>query len=484
MNCIKISLSILFLSLCILLQAQAPYQPLEDDNDLLDKTLNTMNQRFQKDLASIKGPYKKELKSEYTKRFEGLSNKLKNGHFINNPELNDYFNSILNKIIAVNPSLQNRNLRLLISRYAWPNASCHGEGSIVLNLGLISRLENESQLAFVICHELSHDYFNHVNNAIHTHVKKLYGKETQKKLKKISKSEYRTNEKASKLLQSLVFDMRSHGRMHEVEADSMALVFMKPTQYDTREAVKCLAILDKVDVPKRANIIDFKKYFETDNFKIKDRWLQIDEGNNFVYNSTDESSEVQDSLKTHPDCQTRIKIAQKFAHNESSDSVSQTYNYFIRLADYEIIEGEYLFGNYGQALFKSFLMLEENPDDSYLHSTIMICLFELHQHQQSHKLANVLQLPDKRFEENYNNFLNFIHKLRLRDLAKLGHFYGIKNGESFSQNEDFRATHLCCTSLVQTAKEWNQSKRKFFADFPNSNYSKMIRSLNKIADDK
>ena len=469
--------AVLLLTINGICKAQSPYQPVQDDDAYQQKIINDMKQRFDADLPKLEGKLKRELATAYRKRSKGLYLKVKNGHFITNADLNQYFTEILNHILEKNPFLKDRGLRLLISRYNWPNASCHGEGTIVMNLGLISKLENESQLAFVLCHELAHDYQNHVNTSIHNYVEKVHGKATQKKLKRIAKSEYNTYKHATDLLQSITFNMRSHSRLHEEEADSLALVFMTPTRYDTKEAIKCLAILDEVDVSRRPDKIDFKKHFDSDHFQVKDRWLIPEEETGLIYDIDKKNEPLQDSLKTHPDCQKRIMAAQRFVHQPTKAIDPTNYSNYIRIADYEIIEGEYLLDQYGQALFHAFLLLEEAPEDAYLHTMVMDCLYELYHYQKVHELGKVLQIPDHRFDENYFYFLSFIHKLRLRDLAKTGYFYGIKNETSFSTNEEFRRSHLFSASLVLKPDELKKRKTAFLEDFPKSLNKKEVRAL-------
>ncbi|MEM9918599.1 MAG: M48 family metalloprotease [Bacteroidota bacterium] len=473
-NRYNILLGLLLLGLSA--KAQSAYQPLSDNQTVQRSILRQMHQRFQKDLSSLQGAYKEKLEKEYTRRYEDLSTKMTEGHFLTDEVLHKYFGSILQQIISVNPCLQDRDIRLLVSRYNWPNASCRGEGTLVLNLGLISRLENESQIAFVICHELAHDYMNHVNTAIHSYVDKLYGKETQKELKKIAKSEYNTYDRASELLQSLTFNMRRHGRLHEEEADSLALEFMRPSVYDTREAIKCLNILNTVDQPKRPELVDLRKHFDSELFQLKERWLRIEEEESIITHFEETTAAVRDSLKTHPDCEKRIEAIQSFEHREASSSDSK-FEQYIRLADYEIIEAEYQFGQFGKALFHSFQLLEEQPTDAYLHSMVLNCLYELHQYQKGHELGKVLSLPNESYPENYNQFLHFIHNLRLRDLAKLGYYYGQKNFKAFTANEEFRVAYLYCASLVEPLADWQKSKRQYYEDFPNSLYRKEIRKL-------
>lgn len=457
--------------------AQVGYQPIEHDDSYMDQIIQDMEDRYNKDIAGIDGKLKRERKNEYYKRYQLMVDKTQEGHFITDPSVNKYFTGILNNIITANPVLKDRNLRLLISRYDWPNASCHGEGSIVLNLGLINRLENESQVAFIICHELSHDYMNHVNKAIDEYVESVYSKAAQKELKRLRRATYNKYDQAQKMIKNISFDLRRHGREYEVEADSLALVFMKPTKYDTRAAIQALGLLDSIDVSKRSFLIDYKRHFDSEAFQVKNRWFVDESESAFNVSLSKEDQAIADSLKTHPDCQERINILQDFQHNKSDLSASSEFKQYIRLADYEIVASAFQFNHFGKALFYSFLLLEENPDDIYLHTMVVDCLYELYMHQKNHELGKVLDLPDSRYEENYNQFLNFLHNLRLRDLGKLGHFYALKNGTRFQDDEDFRVAELFAASVIESPDEWRIRKQAYFKDFVKGRYKSVVRSF-------
>lgn len=48
---------------------------------------------------------------------------------------------------------------------------------ILLNMGLFYRLANESQAAFVICHQLAHLYLAHSERSINNYVQKIHSPE-------------------------------------------------------------------------------------------------------------------------------------------------------------------------------------------------------------------------------------------------------------------------------------------------------------------
>ncbi len=469
----------IFLVTSPILRSQITYQPLEDDPITKDFISSQMQARMEKDLQKVRGEFDNEIKEAYENRTEKLLTKLNNGHFITNPTFKAYFDDMLAHIVARNPLLKNQKLRLLVSRYYWPNASCQGEGTIVINLGLISRLENESQLCFVLCHELAHQYQNHVNRSIRDYVKKVHGKATSKKLKKIAKGN-NTYEEALELQKSLILDMRLHSREHELEADSLALVFMKPTKYDTNEAIKCLEILNEIDTPKRAGLIDFKKYFETEEFKIRDRWLVPAPPTGLIYNSEFKTEAARDSLKTHPDCEVRVKAVSRFAHAPVNMKLDTQFQTLIRVADLEIVEGQYRFEHYGRALFNALLMLEESPNNAYLNTIVLDCLYQLYTYQENHELGKVLSIPKQTMDDNYYQFLSFFHNIRLRDLGKLGYYFSLKNGAAFSKDDAFRASQVWAASLVLKPEAFDPFKQQYYTDFPEGNYLEELKDLNSI----
>ncbi|MBA2614079.1 MAG: M48 family metalloprotease [Bacteroidetes bacterium] len=70
-----------------------------------------------------------------------------------------YINSIFKKTIP--SEYLSDNLKIYIIRDASVNAYCREDGSIFVNIGLLSILDNEAELAAVLSHEFGHYYSNH-----------------------------------------------------------------------------------------------------------------------------------------------------------------------------------------------------------------------------------------------------------------------------------------------------------------------------------
>src|SRR5690349_3954868 len=92
------------------------------------------------------------LKSMYDKRFEGIVQRFNDDNFIIDSELTEYLAHILDMIYDANPQLP-RETSIYAVRSASANAISFGDGTLGFTLGLLARMENEAEIAFVICHE-------------------------------------------------------------------------------------------------------------------------------------------------------------------------------------------------------------------------------------------------------------------------------------------------------------------------------------------
>ena len=101
----------------------------------------------------------------YEWRYNYVESLLDNKAARYNDSLQSYLDEVFRQITQANPELRRLDLRYLVSNSPVPNAFSLGDGTFVINLGLVRKLENEAQLAFIICHEIAHFYLDHGNIA-------------------------------------------------------------------------------------------------------------------------------------------------------------------------------------------------------------------------------------------------------------------------------------------------------------------------------
>ena len=156
-------------------------------------------------------------------------------------ESNKYINEIAEKISPVVNS--HIDIKFFIIKDSSVNAFALPNGNIYINLGLISRLDNEHELAFVIAHELAHvierhglkKYVDRKNTIVGSHVADLLFMGT------------------GLVYYATMAELSSFSKKMEYEADSMALNYVSQSDYSSPLSIKAINKL-KNELNKREEI--------------------------------------------------------------------------------------------------------------------------------------------------------------------------------------------------------------------------------------
>jgi Zn-dependent protease with chaperone function len=397
------------------------------------------------------------------------------GYFIVDNEMTSYLQDLQSTIYKSNPQLPNET-NIFALRKDSPNAISFGDGTIALTLGLLSRLENEDQILFVLCHELAHYHSKHSNNKIEEIARIQNDKNYKKQVKEINRSEYGQFTKYSKLINSLQLSLSMHGREKEFEADSLALQYFLNVSMNSQAPIRTLEILDSADMSLFKQNLNFKAHFNFTKYPFKDQWLNYKPS--YSWHVADNALHA-DSLRTHPSCSKRIEaLRRQLTHpikQIDSRKTEMKPNVFREASIIEMIESEFYFEHYGMALYTSLSVLEKYEDTTYLHSMIGKCLYQLYIHQKNHELGNVLSLPDSRFPESYDRFLTFVHSLRLQELASLTYYYMADRKQNYLDNEDFIYSYWLATQTGVGPENPELIKASYLSRFPNGKYVNNFR---------
>ncbi len=436
---------------CSLAFHPAPAQPASPDTGVKDEAtlrnalLKETRLRFEKDSATLTGDLKKETLRFYRERYQTIKAQYDDSAMITHQPLSQYLNQLLGTVIRQNPALAPVAVRLLFHRAWWPNAASYGEGTIVFNIGLFSQLSNEAEVVFVLCHELAHLYLDHGNRSIHQYVQTVYGNEFQEKLKELKKQEYEKNRDADKLIRQLSFSSLRHSRDHETEADSLALEFMQRTPFDTRSALSCLAALDTIDRCPVAFDQLLPKVFDCPEYPFRPRWLRKEAAFFGVNAEAGKAAAETDSLKTHPDCQERIR---KLAARVQQSNASSRILFLHPAAEFAAWQQQFREeairyclrrNRVTRALFLSLQLLHREGPTAFNTACIGECLNRLYQNQQAHTLGKIADLPSPAFDSQYNRLLEFLEKLSLAETAQLSYHFLRRQEQAFSRDTAFSA---------------------------------------------
>jgi len=427
--------------------------PANEDPTSSHQIIQKLKTKVGQDISQLPKRHKDKMAEAYKERTVKIVEELEQGVYYFTPVITDYFQSIFLEIVAANPILKEQDLQLLISRYPYPNAYCTGAGTIVFNLELLPWLENKSQIAFVICHEIAHHTLNHSNNALKENIYRLYSKRTQQELKKIEHKEIGAYTKATKLLKGLVFEQRRHSRLHEAEADSLALIYLKNTSFDATAAIRSLELLDGVDGQRIEQTLDLKEIFHSEAYPFKDYWLEEEQG---IFGSQVTTTEEwdSDSLKTHPDCKKRIHLLQPQLETYQSPlptpstTDQELFKNFQFQANYELAQNTFHFQNLGKSLYHTLLLLEQYPEEACLHALVGKILIQFYEAQQYHKLENYLEPPAPWHSKQYKTLLEFLQNLRLKDIAHLNYQYLVSKKADFTKHPSFYLAFIQAEKLI------------------------------------
>src|ERR1051326_6377660 len=195
---------------CIVNGQTTVFMPSAEDTVFMTKLYVSYENKFHRELAMLPEKNKKDFEAAYKERWEYIKDKFDKKEIYTSANAQHYLDALVNEIKRANPILQNQPFECYFSRSGVPNASYIGERIILFNMGLFEKLDNESEAAFVVCHEIAHYILKHTDKRITDYVNAINSDEVQNKLKTIKGSEYRKGEQLEKLVKSLTFDYRRH----------------------------------------------------------------------------------------------------------------------------------------------------------------------------------------------------------------------------------------------------------------------------------
>ena len=440
--------------------------------------LQSLDSRLEKDMKAIPSKYQNEIKEVYNNRVEILKNNISNKHYAFGNPINDYLEKILQKILVVNPSIPKEDINLLVGRYSWPNATCHGEGSIVFNIGLIRRLESEDQIAFILCHELAHYMANHVNRTIEQEVKKKKAFENSDQFEEISKQAYGRYDAILTMMQGMVYDHRRHSRLHETDADSIGMVYFLNTDYSPQEALSTMKLLDAMDEDKYQHPSNIQKWLDSPEYPFKAHWLKARKASGLSKMKIAVETTIVDSLKTHPDCTYRLELLEQqvgaqASKIEKSKADKKQLEQLIQQCDFEIVQSSFDFQNYGRCLFYAFQLLNYFPENSYLRAIIGKAFHQIYLAQKNHYLSQHIEKIGNQ-SKSYKEVLQFIHKLRVSEIKKLNYYFLKQGKDKHSSQEDYLYALWLSAVDMENEKEANQYKQQYLNNFPSGKYKKLL----------
>lgn len=207
------------------------------------------------------------------------------GNILVGDTLTRYINKIADRVLEKQLELR-KQVRLYVQKSPTVNAFATHQGVLLINLGLLAKMNSEADLAFIIAHEIAHYKQKHSFNS-HMDAGKLI--ENNKQLSYDEK------------LDSILY----RSRKDELEADSVGIELLKDSGYELDQVSESLKLLhySYLSIEEQAFIPSF---FNKDDFQIP---------NCFYLSNVKEISAIEipnsDIKHTHPNILKRIEKSDK-----------------------------------------------------------------------------------------------------------------------------------------------------------------------------
>jgi Zn-dependent protease with chaperone function len=348
------------------------------------------------------------------KQTSTLTYLFKSGFILYGTELNEYLEKIMDVILKDYPDLR-KKMRIYVYKSAVVNAMAFDDYIIVVNTGLIAQVQNESELAFILSHEMVH--------IVNRHIEKQ--NEKQKRSKK-EKREQTTNDVYKDLF--MAYHYRS--REHEFEADKEGFEkFYRNSGYSIYAVDGVFDVLQYSYLP--FDEIEYKKSFlESPLYTFPKSYFLLN------LSPIRSREDYIDTLSTHPSIsKRRVSINNIVSKTQGDEGAlfiqSEQLFYKIRdIARYETIVKLVTIHNYGEAFYNTYIMLEQYPESEPLNRLLIASLYGISKHKGNDNFSDVVE-DFKLSEGNIQQTNHFLKKITKEELVFLTLRFAWKNAQRF-----------------------------------------------------
>lgn len=375
----------------------------------------------------------KKLRPDYSaiikEKNDALVKEITEHKFLYNTAINEYLENIFYLVLKAN-NLVKGQFHFFVSRSTEANACSLEDGTIIFNIGLFQIVENESQLAMVLCHEIAHYLFGHSTKSVIGYLEKYNSPEFLSQVKSIKKQKFNRKRQLQDLLSDDIFNRRKHNRLQEFAADSLGMELFNHTRFNNITLPYLFDLLDDNEHQQAA--ISIQAFFLNQGIILND---DLFKENKKITFGVAAKQKVIDSLQTHPDCAKRKLYAQSFFAKQNTTG-----------SDFLVGDPEKLAGLKKEAiLIQCGLAKEENnlsnyfyqlielspqfKNNSYLATEIFNTLVALCASQKAHQLHTVIKKNYVAYntEDEYAKLLLLLDRIDLPQFIDIAEVYYKKN---------------------------------------------------------
>ncbi|HNP32529.1 MAG TPA: hypothetical protein PKN96_04505, partial [Flavobacterium sp.] len=125
-----------------------------------------------------------------------------------------------------------------------------------------------------------------------------------------------------------------------------------------------------------------------------------------------------DSLKTHPDCSTRIILAKKYFNNTLKENITKSEEFDL-IKKKSINQNLYnLFSekSFGISLYEALKLYKNDKDNAFYKNIILMNLIEIQKSRNSYTINKYVPSYDKKYNSSsLNRFVSFLNNIKVTD---------------------------------------------------------------------
>lgn len=342
--------------------------------------------------------------SPYIKRDEKLLKEMENqnsfsfGIFLSSGAIryNDlvsvYLNSIAKQLLKKRPEITDK-IHVYALSSSTVNAFATSDGKIFVSTGLLARLQNKAQLAFILGHEITHyieahGYFEFENNV-----------QIKKKQKSISYSK----ENYEHILKTKF----KRSRNQEFDADSLGLKMLLDAGFETKNIDGVFDIL-ALESYSCLNSYPDKHHLENGHYHLTTS-LWLPQESVAPIQIIDSTQNLE--FSTHPALKSRKeKVLNRLSQNEITPQITDTDEFVIikDLCLFEMVNTAYENRLYTESIYLCISLLDKYPNNEYLYINLVrslaVATIEKYQNIYLKRNYDEVNGGNKEVIENYLNF--------------------------------------------------------------------------------
>lgn len=344
-----------------------PQDFLLSSKEKFEKAIKTIENQEQKDTRQAKEDF-------YEESAHYVNQLLLSGKVLFNDPVSEYVSNVGKYLLRGQPDLR-RKVRFYAVKSTVVNAFSTNNGIILINMGLLARLENEAQLAFILAHEISH--FSQ------KHPLEIFLK--TRTLEKNTRTLFRP---AS--LEDVLLAQNNYTKEKEQEADLKALELFLNSAYDLEAISSAFDILKYADLPLTDIPFNFD-IFESTSLKFPETYfLKFPPKNSTPIPSTKLIN------STHPGPDERRAIIDEKLNNQKDEKIRRIYmigqkqfEHIRRICRYECCFLNLMKRDYELAIYQAYSLLQNEPNSYFLKKSIAYGLYGISKYANAGKLWDI-----------------------------------------------------------------------------------------------